>query len=82
LFRYLKETSKHGLQFGKQKGLVISSFSDFAGDPDTARSTSGYVVKYNGVAVGHRSKLQKTVGESSKLREKIWLQVKQRGRNL
>ena len=49
------------------KAGLIEAFcdSDFAGDTDTRRSVTGYVVHYNGIMVAWKSRAQKVVSLSS-----------------
>ena len=75
VLRYLKGTQYLGLIYNGSDNLVEGnqswSFpechtdSDWAGDPSTRRSTTGYLFKMNGAAVSWRSKLQSTVSLSS-----------------
>ena len=46
IFRYLKGTLNHGILFAKGNNLSLACYSDsdFAGDTETRRSTSGYVI--------------------------------------
>jgi len=51
IFRYLRGTVGHGIVFGNQQGdpLIIGYVdSDYAGDLDNRRSTTGYVFTING----------------------------------
>jgi ribonuclease HI len=63
----VKGTQAFGLTFKKEKDLSVKCFvdSDHLGDPDTLKSTSGYVFLMNGVAVSWASKLQRDVSLSS-----------------
>jgi hypothetical protein len=56
-----------GLHFRGDKGFNLHAYcdSDWAGCPDTRRSTSGYVVMFGGAAVAWISKRQPTVALSS-----------------
>ena len=65
--RYLKGTLSYGLQYdGKVLGeLVGYSDSDFGGDPDKRRSTTGYVFMLAGGVISWASKLQPTVAAST-----------------
>ena len=67
IFRYLKGTVSHGLCFSGSEGvdLVGYSDSDWAGDHDTRRSTSGYVFRVGGATINWCSKRQMTVARSS-----------------
>lgn len=65
-FSYISKEPDAGLTFSKDKNLVLEahSDSDFAGDPSTARSTSGSLIKLGG-PVWWRSHLQRDVVLSS-----------------
>ena len=66
IFRYLRGTSDYGLLFRKgESDFVGFSDSDWAGDTDDTRSTSGYVFCTNGTAVSWRSKKQVSVALST-----------------
>lgn len=62
IFRYLRRTTDLPLCFGRSK-LIVQGFvdSDFAGDQDTRRSTTGYVFMVGSTAVSWVSRLQKIV---------------------
>lgn len=74
VIRYLSGTRSLGIHYGKGDsqigGLqswhypVCHSDSDWAGDPNTRRSTTGYLFKMNGGAISWRSRLQPTVSLS------------------
>jgi hypothetical protein len=85
VLRYLKGTKAHGLLYkhGGNKELVGHQDSDWAGDRDTRRSTSGFAFTLADALVSWRSKLQTTVAFSSAkaeymaccfaTREAVWL---------
>ncbi|GIL56067.1 hypothetical protein Vafri_11454 [Volvox africanus] len=85
VLRYLSGTRELGLHFGGQDKNRAEGFSDsdWAGDPMTRRSTSGYVFLLNGAAISWSSQLQRTVAASSveaeyqatasAVREALWL---------
>ncbi|KAF6202186.1 hypothetical protein GE061_004584 [Apolygus lucorum] len=66
--RYLNGTKNEGISFSKNNEtdeLIAFCDSDFAGDPDTRRSTSGYAIFYSGGPVSWRSRKQPIVSTSS-----------------
>jgi hypothetical protein len=67
VLRYLKGTIEHGLVFsgGEDKPLQGYSDSDYGGDEDTFRSTTGYMFTFGGGVVSWNSRLQPTVALSS-----------------
>jgi ribonuclease HI len=65
VLRYVAGTLDHGLMFGNGNTLVGYCDADYAGDPDTRRSTSGYVFILNGGAISWSSKRQATVAAST-----------------
>ena len=63
---YLRDTATQGLNFNSEElNLRCLSDSDWAGDVDTRRSTTGYVVFAAGAPISWCSKLQSTVAISS-----------------
>ncbi|KAJ9524987.1 hypothetical protein QJQ45_005911 [Haematococcus lacustris] len=76
-------TADQGLLFGGVSGLQGFSDADYAGDKDTARSTTGYIFTLNGGAISWSSRLQPTVAmstaeaeymaASSAAKEALWL---------
>lgn len=76
VIRYLSGTRTLGIHYGKgdnQIGGLQSWYypvchvdSDWAGDPNTRRSTTGYLFKMNRGAISWKSRLQPTVSLSSK----------------
>jgi hypothetical protein len=66
ILRYLKGTSDWGLLFNpKDDTLVGYSDADWAGDPDSRKSTTGYLFTIGGVPVSWKSKKQATVALST-----------------
>jgi hypothetical protein len=65
VMRYLAGTREYGLEFGGAEGFTMYSDSDYAGDPDNRRSTSGYVALLNGEAVSWKTRQQPTVAAST-----------------
>lgn len=67
LLRYLKGTSRIGLVLGGKDPLKLIAYVDanFAQDPDSRRSTSGFVFLFGKAAVSFKSRLQKAVTTSS-----------------
>jgi len=83
LLRYLKQTIGMALVYGAVDNLIGYTDSDFAGDLNDRKSTSGYVFTLAGAAVSWKSKKQSLVSLSSTeaeyiscseaAREAIWL---------
>ena len=84
VLRYISDTKELGITFGdKDSGLQGFCDSDYAGDIDTGRSTTGYVFLQNGGAVSWSSRMQTTVAAStveaeymaagSAVKEGLWL---------
>lgn len=67
VFKYLKETKRFGLCYRSNENSTIEGFSDadYANDPVTRRSTTGYVFMKNGGAVTWCSQRQPTVALST-----------------
>lgn len=66
ILRYIKGTVSKGITYFKDDG-VLRAYTDssFADDPDTRKSTSGYVIFYNGGPVTWCSRKQSIVALSS-----------------
>lgn len=65
ILRYVHGTAKYGINFGENSGLKGYCDSDYAGDIDSRRSTSGFVFTLNGGAISWSSRLQPTVAAST-----------------
>lgn len=66
IMRYLRGTSKMSICFGSEKPTIVAyTDADMAGDVDSRKSTSGYLVTYSGGAVAWQSRLQKCVALST-----------------
>lgn len=67
ILRYIKATSNYGIRYESISKLHLQVFSDsdFAGEPETRKSTSGQLIKINGGAVVWASSKQHSVALSS-----------------
>jgi hypothetical protein len=67
ILRYLKGTLDHGLHINNSSPTTLTAYSDadWAGCPDTRRSTSGYCVFLGNNLISWSSKRQITVSRSS-----------------
>lgn len=67
VFRYLKGTMSKSLTYRatEDRDITVYTDSDWATDPDTRRSTTGYLVMLAGATISWNSKLQPTVAHSS-----------------
>ena len=81
ILRYLKGTLDHGLHINTSAPTTLTAYSDadWAGCPDTRRSTSGYCVFLGNNLISWSSKRQITVSRSSAeaeyraVAETVWL---------
>lgn len=75
IFRYLKVSRDRGITYGGQETLFIEGYSDsdWAGDKERRKSTSGYIFILNGGPMSWYSKRQSTVALSSTEAEYIAL---------
>lgn len=70
IFRYLKGTMSVGIQFGEGKNEVVGYCdSDYAGCPDTAKSTYGHVFVLNGGPISWESRKSTIVADSTTVAE-------------
>ena len=86
IMRYLRGSAEFGVMYvqGEQSELMGYSDSDWAGDLDDRKSTSGYVFLLSGAAVSWRSKKQSCVALStaeaeymalaSAAQESVWME--------
>lgn len=66
IMRYLRGTSNMNLCLGFEKPVLVGyTDADMAGDIDTRKSTSGYLINFAGGAVAWQSRLQKCVALST-----------------
>ena len=68
ILAYLKGTSKHGIAYEATNNSLIQisySDSDYAGDSETRRSTSGFLFTYNGGPITWGSRRQSCVSVST-----------------
>ena len=65
IFKYLKYTINYGIKFTKDKHLRIFVDADYAGDIDSRKSTSGFLITIGGAPTSWYSKLQKCVATST-----------------
>lgn len=77
VLRYLKCTKSARIQYSSDADLIGYSDADWAGDPNTRRSTTGYVFLYAGGAVAWGSHLQHSVTLSSM--ESEWVALGEAG---
>ena len=65
IFRYLKYTKDYGIKIEKGIKLKIYVDADFAGDSDTRKSTSGFLMQMGNTPTSWYSKLQHCVSTST-----------------
>lgn len=67
ILKYLKGTVKYGIKFEKNSDnhLKVYSDADFAGETETRKSTSGYLVKFGSNVITWNSQRQATVALST-----------------
>ncbi|KAD4586433.1 hypothetical protein E3N88_24034 [Mikania micrantha] len=66
ILRYVKGTAHYGLHMSPSPGSLLAyTDADWAGCPDTRRSTSGYCVYYGDNLISWSSKRQSTLSRSS-----------------
>lgn len=84
VIRYLINTRNVCIKYGESNDLIGYSDSDFAGDIDTRKSTTGYIFNMNGGPITWSSQKQKTIALSTteaefiaaceSAKEILWLQ--------
>ena len=65
IFRYLKGTLNYGIKFSNEKILRVFPDADYAGDEETRKSTSGFVMMIGNSPTSWYSKLQHVVVTST-----------------
>ena len=67
ILRYIKGTLTYGLRYLSQSSLTVNAFcdADWAGCPDTRRSTTGFCIFLGSNCIAWASKKQPTVSRSS-----------------
>lgn len=67
ILRYLKNTMNYGLMYKQSAEVLLSGFTDadWAGDPSSRRSTSGYCFDLGSAVISWCSKKQATIALSS-----------------
>lgn len=68
VFKYLLQTQQYGLTYGPSKGksnLICYVDADFAGDVESRKSTSGYMVLYGSTPIIWKSTKQSIVATST-----------------
>eukprot|EP00833_Pecoramyces_ruminatium_P004151 jgi/Orpsp1_1/1178183/evm.model.c7180000064349.1 len=65
IFRYIKYTKRYGIKIEKGRNLKIYVDADYAGDPDTRKSTSGFLIMMGSTPTSWYSKLQHCVSTST-----------------
>lgn len=71
VLRYLQGTREMGIKYGSAAALEGWVDSDFAGDTDTRKSTTGFVFNLHGGAVSWRSRMQRLVATSTATAEYV-----------
>ena len=65
VLRYLKGSSTKGIVYGTKRGIEAYCDADFAGDVDSRRSTTGWLLKMSGGTISWASRVQPTVALST-----------------
>lgn len=75
LLRYLSGTVNLGIKYARKGSCAITSYSDsdYAGDTDTSKSTTGFVILFNNAVFHWKTQLQRHVTLSSTEAEVIAL---------
>ena len=86
VLRYLAATTDRGITFGGDTASLVGYCdADYAGDPDSRRSTTGFVFVLHNGAISWASRLQKTVAastteaeymaEAAAVKEALWIKT-------
>lgn len=83
IFKYIKGTLSHGIQYETNGTTVLTGYADYAGDKATRRSTSGFAFLLGNGIISWSSERQKSVALSTTeseyiaashgIKELIWL---------
>ena len=65
IIKYLKGNSNYGIKYTKNKNLNIYVDADYAGDNNTRRSTTSYVINFDSGPISWYSKLQQCIALST-----------------
>lgn len=67
IFRYLNGTRNSGITFDKRNETVIEAYVDssYKDDPNTKKSTTGYLIRYHGNIISWKSRLQHSMAHST-----------------
>lgn len=65
ILRYLKGNANYGIKFTTTKDLNICVDADYAGDEETRRSTTGFIISFGSGPVSWSSKLQHCIALST-----------------
>ena len=65
ILKYLKGTINFGLRFTRKKEIIAYVDADYAGDEETRRSTTGFIITMGGTPTSWCSKLQHCVSTST-----------------
>ena len=65
IIKYLKGTKNYGLKFTNNPLIKTFADADFAGDKESRRSTSGYIITIGNTPISWYSKLQNCVSTST-----------------
>ena len=65
IFKYLKGTINYGINFTKNNKIEAFVDADYAGDKETRKSTTGFIITIGNTSISSCSKLQRSVSTSS-----------------
>ena len=65
ILRYLKGTKKYGINFTNNLNIKAYVDSDYGGDLETRRSTTGFLITFCSASTSWCSKLQKSISTST-----------------
>jgi len=65
IFKYLKGTINYGINFSKNRKIEAFVDADYAGDTETRKSTTRFIITTGNTPISWSSKLQRSVSTSS-----------------